>query len=370
MRASAGLLLLACLATATPTQASGPAADDSAITEDKLIAVIKALSEPGATSLAPDKERELQRKRRLELVLAVDDLLERFPESKFADEACIAKLQALGYLARFNPRYLAHLGEFQEWVKGRKPTGELAAQADMTGIEIFVIGARFEDMPVDRQLQGTFERYEAFLKDHPDSSLTPIVWASLIRNALARDDLDRAQRELRAFGQKFPQNEHYQRAYGEVTLRTRIGHPLEYGFVSGDGATVDSANFKGHVQILHFWASAQPASVKQLDQLVRLKGKFEREGVRIVGVCLDTDLQTMRQTMATHHVDWVQYNNGKGFDNELVVGIGVTELPTVLVADEEQVLRYINPPDLEAAVEKLLGKPAATTATPDTKEKP
>ncbi|GEM_PF-2360708 len=337
--------------TAAPSLESMP--------EEKLIRLIRGLAEPGTTKLAPDEERRFQAARRLELLTAVDELLERFPKSEFRDQACIIKLGVLGRLSRLHPQFLATLDEFARQVAAGHPQGELAAHMDFAAIQVFVAGARLENMPEERRLKGTLERYEAFLVDHPESELIPMIWGSLIRNVLALGQTDRAWAELAKFEKRFPQHEDYKRLRGEVSLAGRIGLPFEYQFVTYTGAGIDSKTLTGTVQVLHFWVSTSPESVEMLDRLRRLHQTYRDQGLRPIGVCLDTSIEQMDKTLAEHPVDWVQYNDTKGFKNDLVVGTGVTRVPTVLVIDRRQTLRYVNPEeDLEAVVKRLLAEPA------------
>ena len=329
------------------------------LSEAQLIKMIRALSEPGQSELSPAEEKVLQRGHRMELLAVLNELLDRFPQTEFRTRALTLKLRTLGTLARVDLRFWKMLDELTQELAREKPTGELAAARDFAALEVFVIGARLEKMPEQQRLRGTFERYQAFLEDHPDSELVPVIWASLIRNALVLGDRERAQKELEAFGQRFPEHPAYRRAAGEVAFAGRLGLPYDLKFQAVDGSEVDTGDFAGKVQVVYFWISSDPGVEQLLAQLAQLDREYYEQGLRLVGVCADLQRARMDQLVKQIPLRGPHFYDGKGFQNALVVAGGITSFPTILVVDRGGILRYVNPEEkLEDIVKALLAEPA------------
>lgn len=341
---------------AAGSQDPGKAED---LNEAQLIKMIKALAEPGHTKLAPAEEKEFQERHHMQLLATLDELLIRYPKTKFREQALILKLRTLAPLARVDPRFWKMLDALTHEIGQENPTGELAAARDFAALDVFVIGARLEGMPQERRLRGTFERYQAFLEDHPDSQFTPVIWASLIRSALALEQQERARQELERFRKRFPQHPAYRRAAGEVAFAGRIGLPYGLKFDAVDGRKIDTTDFAGEVQVIYFWVSSDPESEQLLKRLATLDRTYHAQGLSLVGVCADLQRARMDQLLEKIPLRGPHFYDGKGFQNALVVASGITSFPTILVVDRGGILRHVNPEDeLEKVVKALLEHPA------------
>ncbi len=295
----------------------------------------------------------------MQLLATLDELLIKYPKSKFREQALILKLRTLAPLARVDPSFWKMLDALTHEIAQENPTGELAAARDFAALDVFVIGARLENMPRERRLRGTFERYEAFLEDHPDSQLTPVIWASLIRSALALGQQERARQEVGKFRKRFPQHPAYRRAAGEVAFAGRIGSLYGLKFDAVGGGEVDTTNFAGKVQVVYFWVSSNPEAEQLLKQLAALDRKHHEQGLVLVGVCADLQRERMDQLLKKIPLRGPHYYDGKGFENALVVASGITSFPTILVVDRGGILRHVNPEaELDQVVKALLEQPA------------
>lgn len=355
-------LLLSSVVLQTPTPQPEAPAKPSEV--QALIARIKQ-GHDGVTALPEQASLDVRMMLHKDLVTLIDRLLAEYPQTEFRETAQIWLMESLAVLARGDERALDRLLLLTDEIQRSGVKGELGAHASFYGIQAFVLGARRERMPEERRLLGTFERYEAFLKDYPDSELTSVVWASLIRNALVMGNRERAEDELARFAARYPNDPAYKRAEGEVHRSKAVGHPFAFEFTTPQGERLRTAEMKGKVLVVHFWASTSTESLEQLERLRLLQERHGKENLAIVGVSVDTERQAMEQALKSHQADWPQYFDGKGFSNVILVGSGVTTIPTIYVVDRAGILRSTEPgKSLEDLVDSLVAERAQAATEP------
>lgn len=350
---------------AQPT-ASSTIPDDA--TEEFLIEQIKRYAGVNLSDLQfPAEQRFLLYTVAQQQILDhADALVTRYPESSFREEALIIKLNALANLATLHPRYIELLLSVTEDVARGRPKGRLAAENAFAAIQAFVLGARHEEMPDERRLKGTLERYEAFLADYPQSERVPVIRASLIRNLIAQDRIDRARAELARLKQDHPNHKATRRAQGELYRATAVGRPFAFTYSTPDGETIRTKDYLGKVLLVHFWATWSESSMARLGELVELHRRYDERGLQLIGVNVDTDRKRIREAMNKYDMPWPHYFDEKGLENEVLVQTGVLKIPTYFVVDRKGILRSIDPGEsLEDLVKKLLDE---SPAGPDVKE--
>ena len=88
---------------------------------------------------------------------------------------------------------------------------------------------------------------------------------------------------------------------------------------------------RGQVVILNFWASWCSACAGKLQDMTRLHGQFSDEQLKILGVSMDEDPQTMQKFLESHDVN---YDNYQG-DSSVAQAFGVTGVPKTYVYDSQ-----------------------------------
>jgi len=291
------------------------------------------------------------------LLDAVDALLDRFPQSEFKEQALLTKLETLSRLAQTRSEYVGRLLELTESVAKVNPKGELASENAYFAVQAFVLGARLEEMPENRRLLGTLERYKAFVDDYPDSPRRPVIWASLIRNLLALKQVDRAQYELGVMHAGYPDHAATRRAAGEFFRATAVGKPYPSRFELPDGQVVRTTDYLGKVLIVHFWATWSRASLEGLPKLVALHNEYKDRGLRLIGVNVDNSPLMIEASLAKFNMPWPQVRNAKGFESDEVIDSGVVTLPAFFVLGRDGIVRNTDPGDqLREVIEPLLAE--------------
>jgi hypothetical protein len=342
---------------AEPPSATAPI-DPEQASEQVLIAEIQRLAMPTRSNLSSDVELTLFHDDRLKAIAFIDQLLERYPHSMFRDEALVTKLRVRADLALLQPSYLgAFLQLIQELAK-TEPRGSVAEALAYYEIRAFVLGARYEDMPRERQLVGTTERYKSFLERFPLSAHAPVIWASFVRNLLELGWNDKAEKALEEMVRRYPDHSATRRASGEVRRAAGVGKPFAMQWLMSDGKTVKSSDFLGKVLVVHFWVSVSEQSVVDIDRLKSLYEKHRAAGLELFGVNADPDHRRGVAVIVERDVTWPQQHDGKGLRSEAIVDGGVLSFPTYFYIDRKGVLRGVDSGEgLDTLVPALIVEP-------------
>jgi thiol-disulfide isomerase/thioredoxin len=120
-----------------------------------------------------------------------------------------------------------------------------------------------------------------------------------------------------------------------------------------DGREVKSADFKGKVVVVDFWATWCPPCRKEIPEYVAMQKKYADKGLMIVGISLDE----------APAADVKRFGEGMKINYPLVMGDaetvdafgGVEGLPTAFVIDREGNVRHVKLGLADpAAYEKLI----------------
>lgn len=341
----------------TKAEAS-PAVMVSGLDEHALIERIERLSARGKAEVPAGADLDARVTEAAEVVATVDALLKTYPETVFRDTALGAKLSALALLARTQSGSLDALLALTEEISSKQPSGELASENAFCAIQAFVLGARREQMPEQKRLEGAVERYRAFLADFPKSSRRDVIWASLIRNMIAMKQVDAARAEINDMEKEFPKSAAVKRSKGEINRARAPGQPFALSIKTASGEKIGTKGFFGDVVVIHFWASWNKASVEQLAKLAALMEKHKDKGLRVVGVSLDKSRERFDDVIRDKNVTWPQMYDAKGPESEIVMACGVVELPLVFTVDRTgRAYSVDRGDDLEQQVAKLLADP-------------
>lgn len=134
--------------------------------------------------------------------------------------------------------------------------------------------------------------------------------------------------------------------------------PLDLSFTATDGTKVDLADLRGRVVLLDFWATWCPPCVEEAPALVETYRRFKDRGFTIVGISLDQDKPALEKFTKEHGMDWPQFFDGQGWDNELAKRFKIQSVPTLWLLDREGRLADASPRGrLEQAIEAVMARP-------------
>ncbi|MGH7997691.1 MAG: TlpA family protein disulfide reductase [Opitutaceae bacterium] len=100
-----------------------------------------------------------------------------------------------------------------------------------------------------------------------------------------------------------------------------------------------SADFKGKIVLLDFWATWCPPCVKEIPSFVALQDKYRGEGLAIVGVSIDeAGPGTVRRFLEKHPVNYPVVLGSWGFASGFLVH---DQIPTTVIVDRAGFIRDV-----------------------------
>ncbi|GEM_PF-5573645 len=101
----------------------------------------------------------------------------------------------------------------------------------------------------------------------------------------------------------------------------------------GGGSPITLKSLRGRVVVLHFWAVGDETSRAGLARLESLRVSLGREGLALVGVALDEDVEALTAFLRVNPLAWPQVAEGRGWDSALAELYNVRAVPTFFIID-------------------------------------
>lgn len=133
-----------------------------------------------------------------------------------------------------------------------------------------------------------------------------------------------------------------------------------------DGRRWTSADLRGRVVLIDFWATWCAPCLAELPRLSALRARHSRERFEILGVSLDaTSRRSLVSWLNRQRIDWPQVHERAGYDGYVPRLAGVDRLPrTILIAADGSVAAVdARGSRLEALVNALVSDAAAVRRT-------
>ena len=140
----------------------------------------------------------------------------------------------------------------------------------------------------------------------------------------------------------------------EVNLKTQ---PLGLKFTAVDGRAVDVSKLQGKVVLIDFWATWCGPCVEELPTVLKIYKEQHAKGFEVIGVSLDADKAELEAFLKDKGVEWPQYFDGKGPENELFLKFNLESIPTTWLLNKKGVVVSMTAFEgLEEKVKKLLAE--------------
>lgn len=148
-----------------------------------------------------------------------------------------------------------------------------------------------------------------------------------------------------------------QRRLNEIH-RLGIGQPAPaFSATTLDGSELALSQLHGQPVLLDFWATWCGPCIAEFPHLVQLHDKYAADGLQIVGIALDGNLDKLQDVVESHAIPWVQIQETEGRNGTLAQLFSVNSLPRSLLLDREGriVAKDLRGEKLAVAIAALMG---------------
>lgn len=145
------------------------------------------------------------------------------------------------------------------------------------------------------------------------------------------------------------------KAQGAIVRLDSVGRTVAISGKSIAGPTLQLADYRGKVVLIHYWATWSEPCKRDLATLKQLAGKYGPELV-VLGISLDNDEKVVSAMVADRTLSWPQIHERGGMDSPPANQLGILTVPTMLLVDQDGkvVSRAIQAADVEPQVKRLL----------------
>ncbi|MDX1682395.1 MAG: TlpA disulfide reductase family protein, partial [Phycisphaeraceae bacterium] len=127
-----------------------------------------------------------------------------------------------------------------------------------------------------------------------------------------------------------------------VQAAAEIGKPISFTAQTLSGQTINTANLKGRMVVVEFWATWCPPCVKLTPKLKAMHDKYAPEGVILLGVSLDRSESKVTQYTKKNHMTWPQIlNKRQPVDLGRAMFGGSYGIPRAVIIGPEGKVRWI-----------------------------
>jgi thiol-disulfide isomerase/thioredoxin len=125
------------------------------------------------------------------------------------------------------------------------------------------------------------------------------------------------------------------------------GKPLVISGTAPDGSTFSTADYKGKVILVDFWATWCGPCLAELPRVKKLYGDYHDKGLEVLGVSNDQSGDDLNKFLANNKdMPWKQLFDSaaaaKGQWNPITTGFGINGIPTMFLIDKKGILRTVN----------------------------
>ena len=181
----------------------------------------------------------------------------------------------------------------------------------------------------------------SFIEQNKTNNYTPVLIAEKLNGAFEEanyklletfyNGLDKTDKDSEK-GKKLAS---FLKEYANVQIGSKVTD-----FTLPDIKRKDKTLYKnlGKYTIIDFWASWCAPCRQENPNIVELYGKYQKKGLKIIGVSLDTDEQKWISAIEKDNLTWLQLSNLIGWKEPLVQHFKIASIPKLIIVDKNGII--------------------------------
>ena len=145
----------------------------------------------------------------------------------------------------------------------------------------------------------------------------------------------------------------------DAKIKNLLGKPLVFAGATPQGKSISSAEYKGKVLLVHFWATWCISCIAELPHVREVYGKYHEKGLEVIGVSYDSEADALTKYVAENKMPWVQVLDKPDAHNQptLTTRFTIPGSGAMFLIDKKGICRAIKDgKDMDELVPQLLAE--------------
>ncbi len=247
----------------------------------------------------------------------------------------------------------------------RDPKSKPAADAAFTLVNLAYTNAKNTTSKDNKWLSEFNRQAIHFAKNFPQEDRRGLAMLFTAARSCELHGLTKPAVEAYAqLQQIYPQSSQAARAKGVIRRLQLPGQSVKLGGPTIDGGFLSMEDVAGKTVLLVFWSAQATPFMNDLPALQEFHKAYAKQGLTLVGVCLDEDQAATEKFLEDHKIVWPQIfyseTGKKGWNNPIASYYGVQDVSNWLIDSKGTVVSTsVKVAELEDQLTQL-NRPAAT----------
>lgn len=195
--------------------------------------------------------------------------------------------------------------------------------------------------PIEKQLNW-IKSLESFIEEYEKTEAGVEAMAQLASyREMSPETTDESIKWYTKIAQTAPDKPIAEKAKGAIRRLTSAGKEIPFKSTDASGKAFDIASLKGSFVLLYFWDSRGASEIPAVNSVAE---RFTGAGLKVVGVNLDYDAQSMKSVASK--ITWPQLRSAGGLESAPAVYWGIQSTPYMILYGKDG--KVLNPNVLSA----------------------